>query len=70
MVASYEKAEGKLTVWMTTQAPHAIRTVIALVAGHVGLSEERVRVISPDVEVALGARCGLSAMSWRLRRAS
>ena len=37
-VASYEKAEGKLTVWMTTQAPHAIRTVIALVAGHVGLS--------------------------------
>ena len=28
-------------MYMTTQAPHAIRTVIALVAGHVGLTEER-----------------------------
>ena len=40
-VASFEPAEGKLTVYMTTQAPHAIRTVVALVAGHVGLSEEK-----------------------------
>ncbi|MEK9667512.1 MAG: aerobic carbon-monoxide dehydrogenase large subunit [Deltaproteobacteria bacterium] len=55
-VASYEKAEGKLTVWMTTQAPHAIRTVIALVAGHVGLSEERVRVISPDIGGGFGGK--------------
>src|SRR5207249_4757470 len=31
-VASFD-AMGKLTVWMTTQAPHAIRTVFALVAG-------------------------------------
>ena len=55
-VASYEKAEGKLTVWMTTQAPHAIRTVIALVAGHVGLSEERIRVISPDIGGGFGGK--------------
>ncbi|NDF39975.1 MAG: carbon monoxide dehydrogenase, partial [Proteobacteria bacterium] len=48
-VASFEKTEGKLTVWMTTQAPHAIRTVFALVAGHVGLSEEKIRIISPDI---------------------
>ena len=34
---SFDKVDGKLTVWMTTQAPHAIRTVFALVAGHVGL---------------------------------
>src|SRR5207249_1456954 len=32
-VASFD-AMGKLTVWMTTQAPHAIRTVFALVADH------------------------------------
>src|SRR4030095_1973522 len=32
-VASFDKAQGKLTVYMTTQAPHAIRTVFALVAG-------------------------------------
>src|SRR5262245_23490938 len=37
-VASFDKAQGKLTLYMTTQAPHAIRTVFALVAGHVGLS--------------------------------
>src|SRR5438094_1871378 len=37
-VADFDKVNGKLTVWMTTQAPHAIRTVFALVAGHVGLS--------------------------------
>jgi len=37
-VASYDKAREQLTVYMTTQAPHAVRTVVALVAGHVGLS--------------------------------
>ena len=48
-VADFDKVNGKLTVWMTTQAPHAIRTVFALVAGHVGLSEEKIRIISPDI---------------------
>src|SRR5216110_3150320 len=33
-VAHFDKVNDKLTVWMTTQAPHAIRTVFALVAGH------------------------------------
>src|SRR5262249_50889762 len=46
IVADFDRVRGKLTVYMTTQAPHAIRTVIALVAGHVGLSEEKIRVIS------------------------
>ena len=55
-VADYNKATEKLTVYMTTQAPHAIRTVIALVAGHVGLSEERIRVISPDIGGGFGGK--------------
>jgi carbon-monoxide dehydrogenase large subunit len=55
-VASFDKATGKLTVWMTTQAPHAIRTVFALVAGHVGLSEERIRIISPDIGGGFGGK--------------
>jgi carbon-monoxide dehydrogenase large subunit len=55
-VASFDKTEGKLTVWMTTQAPHAIRTVFALVAGHVGLSEERIRIISPDIGGGFGGK--------------
>ncbi len=55
-VAAFDRTEGKLTVWMTTQAPHAIRTVFALVAGHVGLSEERIRIISPDIGGGFGGK--------------
>jgi len=55
-VASWDSVEGKLTLYMTTQAPHAIRTVLALVAGHVGLSEEKIRVISPDIGGGFGGK--------------
>jgi len=55
-VASYDKAREQLTVYMTTQAPHAVRTVVALVAGHVGLSEERIRIISPDIGGGFGGK--------------
>ena len=55
-VADYDKIENKLTMYMTTQAPHAIRTVIALVAGHVGLTEEKIRVISPDIGGGFGGK--------------
>src|SRR2546430_14736580 len=48
-VAKFDRVSGQLTVWMTTQAPHAIRTVFALVAGHVGLAEHKIRIISPDI---------------------
>ena len=41
---------------MTTQAPHAMRTVFALVAGHVGLSEEKIRIISPDIGGGFGGK--------------
>ncbi|HET9430502.1 MAG TPA: molybdopterin cofactor-binding domain-containing protein, partial [Chitinophagaceae bacterium] len=55
-VADYDKVNHHLTMYMTTQAPHAIRTVIALVAGHVGLSEERIRVVSPDIGGGFGGK--------------
>jgi len=55
-IADFDKAMGKLTVYMTTQAPHAIRTVFALVAGHVGLSEERIRIVSPDIGGGFGGK--------------
>ena len=55
-VADFDAAQGKLTVYMTTQAPHAVRTVFALVAGHVGLSEERIRIISPDIGGGFGGK--------------
>lgn len=55
-IADYDKVNNHLTMYMTTQAPHAIRTVIALVAGHVGLTEEKIRVISPDIGGGFGGK--------------
>ena len=55
-VASYDKDTEKMVVYLTTQAPHAIRTVVALVAGHVGLSEEKIRIISPDIGGGFGGK--------------
>ena len=55
-VAQWDRVQEKLTVWMTTQAPHAIRTVLALVAGHLGLAEHKIRVISPDIGGGFGGK--------------
>ena len=55
-VAQFDRVSGQLTVWMTTQAPHAIRTVFALVAGHVGLAEHKIRIISPDIGGGFGGK--------------
>ncbi len=52
-VAQFDRAMGKLTVWMTTQAPHAIRTVFALVSG---LPEHKIRIISPDIGGGFGGK--------------
>jgi carbon-monoxide dehydrogenase large subunit len=50
-VADFDRVSGKLTVWCTTQAPHAHRTLYSLVSG---LPEHRIRVISPDVGGGFG----------------
>ncbi len=55
-VVDYNKIDNHLTVYLTTQAPHAIRTVIALVAGHVGITEEKVRVIANDIGGGFGGK--------------
>ncbi len=55
-IAYFDKVKGKLTVWMTTQAPHAIRTVFALVAGHVGLAEHKIQIIAPDIGGGFGGK--------------
>ncbi|MDR7554226.1 MAG: aerobic carbon-monoxide dehydrogenase large subunit [Armatimonadota bacterium] len=55
-IARWDPVEGKLTLWMTTQAPHAIRTVVALVAGHLGLAEHKIRVIAPDIGGGFGGK--------------
>ena len=50
-VADVNPATGQATIYMTSQAPHAIRTVFALVAG---LPEEKIRVVSPDIGGGFG----------------
>ncbi len=55
-VADMDPVEGKLTLWCTTQAPHAHRTVYALVAG---LPEHKIRVISPDIGGGFGNKVGI-----------
>jgi len=52
-VASMDSVSGRLTVWMTTQAPHAIRTVFCLVSG---IPEHKIRVISPDIGGGFGGK--------------
>ena len=50
-VADYERVGGQLTLWTTSQAPHAHRTVYALVSG---LPEHKIRVIAPDIGGGFG----------------
>jgi carbon-monoxide dehydrogenase large subunit len=50
-IADLNPATGQATIYMTSQAPHAIRTVFALVAG---LPEENIRIISPDLGGGFG----------------
>jgi aerobic carbon-monoxide dehydrogenase large subunit len=50
-VADVNSVTGKATIYMTSQAPHAIRTVFALVAG---LPEQQIRIISPDIGGGFG----------------
>jgi len=56
IVAHHERVSGKLTIWSTTQAPHAHRTLYALVAG---LPEHKIRVISPDIGGGFGNKVGI-----------
>ena len=50
-IAAFDRIDGKLTLWCTTQAPHAHRTLYSLITG---LPEHKIRVISPDVGGGFG----------------
>lgn len=56
IVADCRRSDGQITVWLSTQAPHLIRS---LVAELLGLPEHRLRVIAPEVGGAFGAKNGL-----------
>ena len=51
IVADVNSVTGQATVYLTSQAPHAHRTLFALVAG---LPEQNIRIISPDIGGGFG----------------
>jgi aerobic carbon-monoxide dehydrogenase large subunit len=50
-IADVNSVTGKATIYMTSQAPHAHRTVFAMVAG---LPEQNIHIISPDIGGGFG----------------
>jgi len=50
-VADWDTADEKMTVHMTSQAPHAHRTLFSMVSG---IPEHKVRIVSPDVGGGFG----------------
>ncbi len=57
-LASYHAGEGALTLWTSTQVPHLVRT---LLPGLVGLAENKVRIITPEVGGGFGAKLQIYA---------
>jgi aerobic carbon-monoxide dehydrogenase large subunit len=50
-VADVNPADGRAKIYMTSQAPHAHRTLFAIVAG---LPEHKIQIISPDIGGGFG----------------
>jgi aerobic carbon-monoxide dehydrogenase large subunit len=50
-IADVNPATGKATIYLTSQAPHAHRTLFAIVAG---LPEQNIRIVSPDLGGGFG----------------
>jgi aerobic carbon-monoxide dehydrogenase large subunit len=56
IVADMDAVTGKLTLWSTSQAPHAHRTMYATVTG---VPEHKIRIVSPDLGGGFGAKVPL-----------
>ncbi|HMM88386.1 xanthine dehydrogenase family protein molybdopterin-binding subunit [Bradyrhizobium sp.] len=72
VVADWNVAEAKLTIYQGTQAPHMVQNIAAL---HLGLREAQVRVVCKDVGGSFGIKVHIYAdematyaLSKRLRR--
>ncbi len=58
VIAAPDPASGGLTVWTSTQTPHAVRSDLAAA---LGLPENLIRVIAPDVGGGFGVKIGIYA---------
>ncbi len=53
VVADFHKGTNKVTLWTSTQIPHLVRLLLALVTGH---PEHQIRVIAPEVGGGFGCK--------------
>lgn len=58
VVARYLPGEDELTVWSSTQIPHLLRTQLSLM---LGMAENRIRVIAPEVGGGFGCKLNVYA---------
>jgi carbon-monoxide dehydrogenase large subunit len=58
VLARYLPGEQELTVWSSTQIPHLLRTQLALM---IGIPENRLRVITPEVGGGFGSKLNVYA---------
>jgi carbon-monoxide dehydrogenase large subunit len=71
-VADWDPMAGKLTLWSSTQVPHLVRHGLAEI---LGLAENRIRVVAPDVGGGFGVKAilypedvALPLLAMRLER--
>ena len=57
-VASYHRGEQSLTLWTSTQIPHLVRT---LLPGMIGVPENKMRIVAPEVGGGFGSKLNLYA---------
>jgi carbon-monoxide dehydrogenase large subunit len=58
VVADWNAAEARLTIYQGTQAPHMVQNIAAL---HLGLAEQQVRVVCKDVGGSFGIKVHIYA---------
>lgn len=56
VLARWDNIEGRLSIWTSSQAPHAVRS---MVAGYLGMSTDDVRVVTPDVGGGFGPKAAV-----------
>lgn len=58
VLARYFPGEQELTIWSSTQIPHLLRTQLALM---IGIAENKLRVITPEVGGGFGSKLNVYA---------
>jgi carbon-monoxide dehydrogenase large subunit len=58
LLARYFPGESELTLWSSTQVPHLLRTQLALM---IGIAENKLRVITPEVGGGFGSKLNVYA---------